>query len=42
MKIAQIEQIPIAMPLAERYDNHARRSAARIEGGSKVKISYGK
>ena len=25
MKIAQIEQIPIAMPLAKRYDNHAGR-----------------
>ena len=23
MKIAHIEQIPIAMPLAKRYDNHA-------------------
>ena len=25
MKIAHIEQIPIAMPLAKRYDNHAGR-----------------
>ena len=25
MKIAHIEQIPIAMPLAQRYDNHAGR-----------------
>ena len=25
MKIAQIEQIPIAMPFATRYDNHAGR-----------------
>ena len=25
MKIARIEQIPIAMPLAARYDNHAGR-----------------
>ncbi len=25
MKIAHIEQIPIAMPLAKHYDNHAGR-----------------